>query len=337
MNRMKMRLLLMFEPWFLPMQIMSIAYAAFYYGPDTFAKVMVFFWFFMLPLLAGTQPVKYVALNQPRHVWRRDFMIATSIFFVIMGAIALWRNYDSVGLHLATFCLGWIFSYFLHARSYGKVRTLVVGGADNRRPVTPAWCHTVFIPMLTPWLIGSALILMVSCFLAHRNLPLDKVAPFLGGCSGLWFFALLCTQSSFRGWSALGRPRSQWIKLSWLADALAVALAGIVGALVAAIFAADQSCVKAACIAMLVGLFMVAIGNTATFLPRIGLIATVIGVISGGGILVGALLGLFWDNRMLMSLIAAIVLLLSMVCEFLARPRLVRSFNIRESPFNSAK
>ncbi|MDU0479414.1 hypothetical protein QVA66_09200 [Staphylococcus chromogenes] len=337
MTSWKMRLVLMFEPWFLPLQLVCIVYSAMYGDEDMFSRFMAMFWYFMLPLLAGTQTVKYATLNQPRSIWRRDFMIANSVFFAIMAAVGLWRNPDRIMLLLGIYCIGWACSYLLHRKSYGQSKKWVIGGADSRRPTTPAWCHSVLVPMLTPWLIVIAILLALTCFIATRGIPANELAPFVGGASVTGFVGPLATQASFRGWTALNRPRSQWIKLSWLSDFLVVALLGVAGALIAALFPGEVTCLQAVTIVACSGMILAAVGNTSLFLAKMWLVSAVVGALSGGVILFAVMFSMFWEQRLVALLMATTAIAISLFFEVVLRPWVVRKFDINRSPFQAEK
>ncbi|MEJ6013988.1 hypothetical protein WG936_09080 [Corynebacterium sp. H127] len=282
---MKRFLALLFEPAIVPLQLMSVFYAAMLQGETAIERIALSLWYFVFPLSFLISRTKYQMFNLPKRSWRRAFSISNIFGALAMCGVAALRYPQYLSLYLVIYAVGFLTGLYLGEKFGRRGSFSGLRESAGTRPQLPAWLGTGLAPMLMPWLIYFGLTLMIIGLLAWWQRELGDMSSYIGMVFGLIWVPPILTLYSCRSWIALGRPRRAWIKLSWVSDAVAITLAMLAVVFLWAAFPAQVSLWPTVFAVLAVGSFLVSAYSTIVFSHRWWLIiigASVIPAISVG-------------------------------------------------------
>ncbi|MEJ5928587.1 hypothetical protein WG915_08140 [Corynebacterium sp. H128] len=282
---MKRFLALLFEPAFMPLQLMCVVYAAMLQGETTFERIVLSIWYFNLPLTFLISRTKYQMFNLPKRSWRRAFLIGNVFGALAMCSVAALRYPQYLSLYMAIYAAGFLTGMYFGEKDGRRGSFSGPRISAGTRPQLPAWLGSGLAPMLMPWLVYFGLTLIIIGLLVWRQRELGDMSSYIGMVFGLIWVSPMLTLYSCRSWIALGRARRAWIKLSWVSDAVAIALAMLGVVFLWAAFPAQVSLWPTVFAVLAAGSFLVSSYNTIVLSNRLWLI--IIGVSVSPAISVG--------------------------------------------------
>ncbi|AKK04217.1 hypothetical protein [Corynebacterium epidermidicanis] len=322
---MKFRFQLIFEPAFLPLQLMCLLYGAVIHIDGPLTPLVLTIWHFVLPWLTGVVEVKYRALNLTHKQWLRDYLIASAFFGVLMLVLPyIFGNERPLG-YMLVFVVGVAVGMWLNSKNLAGSRRIWGGVSATNRPTSPAWLGSVLAPMVAPWLVFAFIALVILVVAIRQDTALEDLAGFLGMGVALLWIAPLWSFTNLQSWVALGRPREQWIKLAWLSDAVALALLLGLTTLYWLTFQPPISALGLALMVLASLLPTLSLMNVVVFQAKAWVVCAGIGVASGATGMVGIWLAVIWENSALFYVVAVTLIGVGFILEGPVRRRVTQN------------